>query len=104
MTARASNNIPPLLRKVWQEEERRSMASKQQMFSGKAIVSRDTLANKGWKMEEVTTRAIRDDELIVEMVASGICHTDILVGSLPDGVAPLAFYPRVLGHEGICSQ
>lgn len=34
------------------------------------------------------------------MVASGICHTDALIGGIPDGAAPIAFYPRVLGHEG----
>ncbi|GAB7347270.1 hypothetical protein MBLNU459_g3360t1 [Dothideomycetes sp. NU459] len=76
------------------------MASQQETYTGKAIVSRDTLANKGWKMEDVTTRAIKDDELVVEMVASGICHTDVLWGSIPDGAAPTIFYPRVLGHEG----
>lgn len=76
------------------------MASQQETYTGRAIVCRDTLANKGWKIEEVTTRAIKDDELLVEMVASGICHTDILVGSIPDGAAPIAFYPRILGHEG----
>lgn len=52
-------------------------------------------------MEEVTTRTIKDDELVVEMVASGICHTDILIGSIPGGAAPIAFYPRILGHEGV---
>ena len=30
----------------------------------------------------------------------GVCHTDVLIGGLPDGSAPIAFYPRVLGHEG----
>lgn len=30
----------------------------------------------------------------------GVCHTDVLCGDLPDGAAPIAFYPRVLGHEG----
>lgn len=50
-------------------------------------------------MEEVTTRPIKDDELLVEMVASGICHTDILLGSIP-ATPPMFFYPRVLGHEG----
>jgi len=30
----------------------------------------------------------------------GVCHTDVLVGGLPNGAAPIAFYPRVLGHEG----
>lgn len=75
------------------------MAEKQKTWTGKAIVARDTLANKGWKMEEVTTRGIQEDELLVELVASGICHTDIMCGS-GSGNPDLFYYPRVLGHEG----
>ncbi|KAK3047971.1 hypothetical protein LTR09_010646 [Extremus antarcticus] len=69
-------------------------------LSCKAIVCRDTHANGGWKMEDITTRKPGEGELLVEMVASGICHTDVLVGGIPGGAAPIAFYPRVLGHEG----
>jgi hypothetical protein len=75
------------------------MAEEHKTWTGKAIVARDTLANKGWKMEEVTTREIREDELLVELVASGICHTDIMCGS-GSGNPDLFYYPRVLGHEG----
>jgi D-arabinose 1-dehydrogenase-like Zn-dependent alcohol dehydrogenase len=75
------------------------MAHEQKTWTGKAIVARDTLANKGWKLEEVTTREIQDDELLVELVASGICHTDIMCGS-GSGNPDLFYYPRVLGHEG----
>jgi Zn-dependent alcohol dehydrogenase len=66
----------------------------------KAIVSHDALKNGGWKMEEVSLRPLEAGELLVEMVASGVCHTDVLVGDLDAGSAPIAFYPRVLGHEG----
>jgi hypothetical protein len=75
------------------------MAEQQKTWTGKAIVARDTLANKGWELEEVTTREIHDDELLVELVASGICHTDIMCGS-GSGNPDLFYYPRVLGHEG----
>lgn len=51
-------------------------------------------------MEDVKVRKPGQGELLVEMVASGICHTDALVGGIPQGAAPIAFYPRVLGHEG----
>ena len=68
--------------------------------SGRAIVCRDTLANGGWKMEEVCIRPLGEGELLVEMAASGVCHTDVLVGSLPAKSSPIAFYPRILGHEG----
>lgn len=74
-------------------------SSNPQQFTGKAIVSYDDLEKGGWKMEEVTTRALQDNELVVEMVASGICHTDILCGG--ENAGPLGFYPRVLGHEGV---
>lgn len=70
------------------------------MTSTRAIVSYDTTANDGWKLENVTVREPGEGELLIEMVASGICHTDALVGGLPAGAAPIAFYPRVLGHEG----
>lgn len=70
------------------------------MSSAKAIVCRDTHTNKGWKLEDVHVRKPKEGELLVEMVASGICHTDVLIGDLPAGAAPVAFYPRVLGHEG----
>lgn len=51
-------------------------------------------------MEELKVRKPGEGELLIEMVASGICHTDALIGDLPDGASPMAFYPRVLGHEG----
>ena len=70
------------------------------MASGRAIVSHDTLENGGWKMEDIFVRKPEKGELLVEMVASGVCHTDALIGGIPDGAAPIAFYPRILGHEG----
>ncbi|KAH9844593.1 Alcohol dehydrogenase GroES-like domain, partial [Teratosphaeria destructans] len=68
--------------------------------SAKAIVCHDTHANGGWKMEEVSVRSPGEGELLVEMLATGVCHTDALVGDIPGGAAPIAFYPRVVGHEG----
>lgn len=70
------------------------------MTSTRAIVCHDTHANGGWKMEEVSLRKLEEGELLVEMVATGVCHTDALIGGLPSGSAPIAFYPRILGHEG----
>lgn len=69
-----------------------------------------------WSIEEVTLRPIKDDELVVEMVASGIC-TDpkpceqvlmltIHIGATDSHFAdsppqePFWVYPRVVGHEG----
>ena len=45
-----------------------------------------------WKWEDLLTREPKDDEFLVEMIATGVCHTDIL------GYGGI--YPRVLGHEG----
>lgn len=67
----------------------------------RALVARGPFSEGKWAMEEVTLREIREDEVLVEMVASGLCHTDLHCGDTPDdkGV-PGVYYPRVLGHEG----
>lgn len=46
-----------------------------------------------WKWEDMFTREPLEDEFLVEMVATGVCHTDI------SGYGGI--YPRVLGHEGM---
>jgi aryl-alcohol dehydrogenase len=49
-----------------------------------------------FEIEEVELDAPRDDEVLVRMVAAGICHTDLGVkASWPAEAGPL-----VLGHEG----
>lgn len=68
--------------------------------TARAIVSHDTFEADGWKMQEVGLRQPGEGELLVEMVATGVCHTDALIGGIPAGAIPIAFYPRVLGHEG----
>ena len=46
-------------------------------------------------LEQVELSGPRPDEVLVELVASGMCHTDLLVrDSRPDSL------PAVLGHEG----
>lgn len=54
-----------------------------------------------WRMEKVELNQTKDDELLVEIVATGICHTDIFFSSLDKG--RIGIYPRVLGHEGTYS-
>lgn len=49
-----------------------------------------------WVIEEVDLAEPHDDEVLVRMVGSGICHTDL---SCRSGVLP-APMPIVLGHEG----
>jgi Zn-dependent alcohol dehydrogenase len=49
-----------------------------------------------FSLEEVELEGPREDEVLVRIVATGICHTDIhLKYSLSDGM-----FPRVFGHEG----
>ncbi|PQE33736.1 hypothetical protein CJF32_00009973 [Rutstroemia sp. NJR-2017a WRK4] len=52
-----------------------------------------------YKIKDVEVPDPGDNELLVEMIATGICHTDIFLASAPEG--PRAKYPKILGHEGI---
>lgn len=68
-----------------------------QVHSARAIVSYPPVEGRKWQLEDVTFKKIREDELLVEMVATGICHTDLVYGSMVQLAGP---GPRVLGHEG----
>ena len=48
------------------------------------------------KLEQVAIGELKSDEALVEIQASGICHTDL---SCMDGTLPSRF-PCVFGHEG----
>ncbi|GAA4663501.1 NAD(P)-dependent alcohol dehydrogenase [Frondihabitans cladoniiphilus] len=52
--------------------------------------------NSDFVFEDITLGDIRPSEMLVKIVATGLCHTDLAVqhGDLP-GV-----FPQVLGHEG----
>lgn len=60
----------------------------------KAAVARE--AGQDLSIEELELEEPRDDEILVKVVATGVCHTDLVVmaGHLP---TPM---PAVLGHEG----
>ncbi|KAK8152921.1 zinc-binding dehydrogenase [Phyllosticta citrichinensis] len=77
------------------------MAHQASPIKTQALVSRGPFSEGKWAIEDVTLREPREDEVVVEIVASGICHTDLHCGNTRDdqGV-PAVFYPRVLGHEG----
>lgn len=48
-----------------------------------------------WRIEEISVREdLKDDEVLVEMIAVGLCHTDILLSQTQQQDV------RVLGHEG----
>ena len=50
-----------------------------------------------FKMETVSLDAPQDDEVLVKVVGTGICHTDLVAKA---GYIPSVPFPTVLGHEG----
>ena len=62
----------------------------------------DHAGGKNWSLQDVTLRPIKEDEILVQMIATGICHTDLLVTSVPKehGASRGITYPMVAGHEG----
>lgn len=52
--------------------------------------------NAPLKLETVAVDKLQPDEALVEIHASGVCHTD---ASCIDGTLPAQF-PAVFGHEG----
>lgn len=60
----------------------------------KALVSRE--ANTLPKLEEIVLDSLHPDEVLVEIHATGVCHTDF---SCMSGTLPTVFL-SVFGHEG----
>ncbi|WP_201448387.1 S-(hydroxymethyl)glutathione dehydrogenase/class III alcohol dehydrogenase [Caenispirillum salinarum] len=54
-------------------------------------------AGKPLEIEDVTVAAPKEGEVLVRIVATGVCHTDAytLSGADPEGI-----FPAILGHEG----
>ncbi|GLI76564.1 hypothetical protein PoHVEF18_004837 [Penicillium ochrochloron] len=48
-------------------------------------------------LQDVVLDEVRENEVLVEMKYTGLCHTDIVV---QNGAIPVGDYPAVLGHEG----
>jgi Zn-dependent alcohol dehydrogenase len=65
----------------------------------RAIVTRGPHTKGAWNIEEISLRPLKPDELLVQIVASGICHTDIVFGDNAEE-AGVGGWPRVMGHEG----
>lgn len=70
------------------------------MTTARAIVAHGPLKEGLWKMQDVRVPEPKEGQILVRMVASGVCHTDIGFGSIPIGDEG-AIYPRVFGHEGM---
>jgi len=67
----------------------------QEFIKSKAAVA--WAAGEPLKMEEVDVQLPKKGEVLVRIVASGVCHTDAftLSGDDPEGI-----FPSILGHEG----
>jgi Zn-dependent alcohol dehydrogenase len=53
-----------------------------------------------WRKDKVQLREPGEDELLVRIVASGVCHTDIALSTLPQDTPGYQPYPKIMGHEG----
>lgn len=70
-----------------------------------ALIAYGPASEGQWKFEKVDLRPLKNDELLVRIVACGICLADVHFGDVKKEDAadnPAIFYPRVLGHEGLC--
>ncbi|KAI6779245.1 Aryl-alcohol dehydrogenase [Emericellopsis cladophorae] len=71
---------------------------------GLALVAHGPLSKGQWKLGSVQSRELLDDEVLVRVIASGICLADVHIGDAPaalgDNLSSPVYYPRVLGHEG----
>ncbi|RHZ63424.1 NAD(P)-dependent alcohol dehydrogenase [Aspergillus thermomutatus] len=74
------------------------MASNQPAPSKRGIVSYGSYKTGGWKLKDITLRPLKEKELLVEIVASGICQTDLHFAGAESGFG--VHYPRIMGHEG----
>ncbi|SPJ32210.1 NAD(P)-dependent alcohol dehydrogenase [Kushneria phyllosphaerae] len=69
------------------------------MTTGNSMTIRAAVTREkggAFQLEDVTLRAPREDEVLVRIVATGMCHTDLIVR---DQLYPVPL-PAVLGHEG----
>lgn len=75
---------------------------KKKMVGAQAIIAREPEQHStpNWSLEEIGVHDPGDGEVLVEVYASGICHTDIVLTSVPDGILGMN-YPKIAGHEGI---
>jgi Zn-dependent alcohol dehydrogenase len=62
----------------------------------------DHQGGKNWALQDLTLRPLKDDEVLVHIIATGICHTDLLISSIPAefGGRLGVTFPKVMGHEG----
>ncbi|KAK5710186.1 hypothetical protein LTS12_028015 [Elasticomyces elasticus] len=64
----------------------------------RGLVSYGSYKSGAWKLQDLIVRPLQQGEVLVEMVAAGICHTDLHFTGAETGLG--IHYPRVMGHEG----
>ena len=72
------------------------------MQATQAIVAAEPTSpgTANWSLQEVQCRiSCGPGEVLVEIVATGLCHTDVFVSGVPEGAFGIR-YPKILGHEG----
>lgn len=58
----------------------------------------DHKPGSNWDLQEISiANELKDGEVLVQMIASGICHTDLGTTSYPEG-SPGIQYPRIAGQ------
>ncbi|KAJ5523162.1 Alcohol dehydrogenase superfamily zinc-type [Penicillium frequentans] len=69
------------------------------MILSKAVIAREPTQplTVSWSLEDVDVYPPGDGEVLVEMRASGICHTDIVLTSMPQVLNLVHIYPPLLG-------
>lgn len=85
--------VDPLNREMFEMTGTSDLESKAG-FAMRAAVFRDGAADA--RFEAVTLNDLRDDEVLVALRGTGICHTDLICRN---GIMPLP-RPIILGHEG----
>ncbi|KIW95786.1 uncharacterized protein Z519_02850 [Cladophialophora bantiana CBS 173.52] len=64
-----------------------------------AVVAYPPQGTPNWRYEPVKLRTVKDHEIQIRMVSTGICHSDIYESNIPDRTAGIP-YPWIFGHEG----
>lgn len=69
--------------------------------TARALVAYAPFSKGPWRLENVIPRPIANDEVLVRIVASGICLADVHFGDMVvEGSDMSQSFPRILGHEG----
>jgi len=65
-----------------------------------AVVGYAPQGAPNWRYETVKIRReVKEHEVQVRLISTGICHTDVFLSCVPHGAAGIE-YPKIFGHEG----